>query len=234
LIEATPRRAHVEVPSDATVPAVSVRRVSRLFAGQAALAGVDLEVGGGEVVLVVGPNGAGKSTLLRVLATALVPTFGGGSVLGHDLVAGRRHIRARVEFLGHRTRLYDDLTPGEYLRFVDRLDGAGRGDAAVAAALARTGLAELRDERIRRFSQGTRQRVALARARLRRPDLLLLDEPYAGLDASAQDAVDDLVREATRERRTVLLATHDTDRGEALARRRIRIDAGRIVEDVRS
>ena len=212
-------------------PAVELQGVSRLFRGRAALAGIDLDVPNGQSVLVLGLNGAGKSTLLRVVGTLLVPTFGRGRVLGHDLVRDRAAIRARIELLGHRTRLYDDLTPLEYLRFVDRLDGRRSSGDAVAAALARTGLMDVRDERIRSFSHGTRQRVALARVRLRDPELLLLDEPFAGLDASAMDAVDALVAEAVAAGRTVMLATHDADRGAGLADRVVRIDGGRVVDD---
>jgi ABC-type multidrug transport system ATPase subunit len=212
--------------------AVVLRGVSRLFGGHAALVGVDLEVGAGEVVLVLGPNGAGKSTLLRLIATALVPTFGRGNVLGHDLVRDRTAIRARVELLGHRTRLYEDLTPAEYLRFVDRMDGRRSDDDAHPAALERTGLTEVRDVRMSTFSNGMRQRVAIARARLRRPDLLLLDEPYAGLDASAMDAVGEAIVEARERGGTVLVATHDARRGMAIADRVVHVDAGRVLDGV--
>jgi heme exporter protein A len=221
--------AGLSAPDDAVV----LRGVSRLFGGHAALVGVDLDVGAAEVVLVLGPNGAGKSTLLRVIATALVPTFGRGTVLGHDLVHERTAIRARVELLGHRTRLYEDLTPREYLRFVDRMDGRRSADDAYAAALGRTGLSEVRDVRISSFSNGMRQRVAIARAILRRPDLLLLDEPYAGLDADAMDAVGEAILEARERGATVLIATHDAQRGRAVADRVVHVEAGRVPDGVR-
>jgi heme ABC exporter ATP-binding subunit CcmA len=192
---------------------------------------VDLRVERGEVVLVRGPNGAGKSTLLRVVATALSPTYGGGSVLGFDLLRGRDEIRRRVELLGHRTRLYEDLTAAENLRFACAVTGAS--PAGVASTLERVGLADVADERVRGFSQGMRQRVAVARALLRSPELLLLDEPYAGLDTSARDAVDGAIAEAREEGRTVLLATHDTTRG-SLATRTVVMDGGRLVEEPRA
>jgi heme exporter protein CcmB len=167
--------------------------------------------------------------MLRLVATALSPTYGGGSVLGFDLVRERDEIRRRIELLGHRTRLYEDLTAEENLRFVCSLQGVDPG--LVPEALARVGLAVSAAERVRGYSQGMRQRVAVARALLRRPDLLLLDEPYAGLDEEAKEVVDEAVREAAREGRTVLLATHDPVRG-SMATRTLRMESGRILPDL--
>ncbi len=211
-------------------PAVALRSVTRVFGVTPAVVRVDLQVERGEVVLLRGPNGAGKSTLLRVVATALSPTYGGGEVLGFDLVRERERIRAHVELLGHRTRLYEDLTAAENLRFACQMTGVG--PEGVPAALERVGLADVTDERVRGFSQGMRQRVAVARALLRAPDLLLLDEPYAGLDVEARDAVDRAIEEARAAGRTVLLATHDETRG-SLATRTVVMDGGRLVEEPR-
>src|SRR5215472_2341164 len=110
--------------ADFTGPAVSLLRVSRAFASVPAVSRVSMEVARGEVVLLRGPNGAGKSTLLRIVATALSPTAGGGRVLGFDLLDGRREIRRRSELMGHRTRLYEDLTAIQNLRFAALLYGA--------------------------------------------------------------------------------------------------------------
>lgn len=206
--------------------AVHLVGVSRLFGSTPALIGVNLTLPLGEVVLVHGPNGAGKTTLLRILATALGPTYGGGTVLGFDLERQREEIRRRVELLGHRTRLYADLTARENLLFVAALQGLPGG--VVTAALERVGLAREGEERVGGFSHGMRQRLALARAFLRRPQLLLLDEPYAGLDDAGKSLVDQLIVEARTEGRTVVLATHDVSRGEFLADRAIAMDAGRI------
>jgi heme exporter protein A len=200
--------------------------VTRVFGVVPAVIRVDLVVAPGETVLLRGPNGAGKSTLLRVMATAVSPTYGSGRVLGFDLLRERDHIRRRVELLGHRTRLYEDLTAAENLRFACAMhsaDGAG-----IPEALERVGLADVAGERVRGFSQGMRQRLAVGRTILRRPDLLLLDEPYAGLDVEARDVVDEAVREARREDRTVVLATHDVAR-MGLATRTLHMDQGRIV-----
>ena len=136
-------------------------------------------------------------------------------MLGFDLVRDRERIRAHIELLGHRTRLYEDLTAAENLRFGVRHD-RDRRRPGVIDALDRVGLADVADERVRGFSQGMRQRVAVARALLREPDLLLLDEPYAGLDTSARRR--GRPGRSTRRRRagrTVILATHDVTRGGA-------------------
>lgn len=211
-------------------PAVSLQGVTRVFGVVPAVVRASLLVERGEVLLVRGPNGAGKSTLLRMLATAISPTYGSGSVLGFDLALEKQEIRRRTELMGHRTRLYEDLTAAENLRFACALHGLD--PAGVPEALERVGLTDAASERVGAFSQGMRQRVAVARALLRRPELLLLDEPYAGLDAGAKDVVDGAIRAAADEGRTVVLATHDPTRG-TLARRTVHMDGGRILPELR-
>ncbi|HKF77928.1 MAG TPA: heme ABC exporter ATP-binding protein CcmA [Candidatus Dormibacteraeota bacterium] len=205
--------------------AVRLRGVSRAFDLVPAMSRVDLEVDAGEVVLIRGPNGAGKSTLLRIVATALSPTAGTGQVLGFDLLSQREEIRRRTELVSHRTRLYEDLTALENLRFAATIHGAD--PCRAGAALERMGLARVSRETVRGFSQGMRQRLALARAVLRGPELLLLDEPYAGLDPEARELVDDLVTAARSEGRTVLLVTHGGAR-PGLATRSVLMRGGRL------
>lgn len=209
--------------------AVALRGVTRLFGALPGLVRVTLNVDRGETVWLCGPNGSGKSTLLRVIATALSPTFGEGTVLGHDLVAGRARIRAGTDLLGHRYRLYEDLTAAENLRFTAALHGLD--PAGVPAALDAVGMAEVADVRTGGFSQGMRQRLALARCRLRDPDLLLLDEPYAGLDSGARVVVDELLSGARERGRTILLASHEPP-PPALVGRTVSIDGGQIVKDM--
>jgi heme exporter protein A len=209
--------------------AVALSGVTRVFGAVPALVRVDLEVASGETVLIRGPNGAGKTTLLRLIATLLSPTYGTGSVLGFDLTAGRDEIRRRTELLGHHTRLYDDLSARENLAFTCAAGGT-RSDG-IPAALERVGLTWAADEPVGNYSQGMRQRVAVARTLLRSPDLLLLDEPFAGLDADAKGVVEATILEAKRERRTVVLATHDSG-VERMASRIVYMDGGRLVSGV--
>jgi ABC-type multidrug transport system ATPase subunit len=200
--------------------------VTRVFGFAPALLRVDLRVERGETLLVRGPNGAGKSTLLRLIATAISPTYGSGEVLGFDLARQRSEIRRRIELLGHRTRLYEDLTGLENLRFTSMLYGI---DPAIAPeTLAWAGLSDAAAERVRGYSQGMRQRLALARVGMRTPELLLFDEPYAGLDTEARSLVDEVIGEATASGRTVVLAAHDPALG-AVASRTLFMDGGRLL-----
>jgi ABC-type multidrug transport system ATPase subunit len=186
--------------------AVDLRGVTRLFGDTPALVRVDLAIERGEAVVLRGPNGAGKSTLLRIVATALSPTYGGGSVLGFDLADAREEIRRRSELLTHRTRLYEELTARENLELIADLLGIHHD--LVQGALERVALADVADERVRTFSAGMRQKVAVARAIVRDPELLLLDEPTTGLDDAARSAVDEMMLHASREGRTLVIATH--------------------------
>jgi heme exporter protein A len=205
--------------------AVHLSRVSRLFDGLAAISQVDLDVAAGEAVWLRGTNGSGKSTLLRVIATAISPTYGGGTVFGHDLTRGRAAIRAGTELVGHRTRLYDELTAAENLRFACDLHGLDAGGSA--AALDRVGLGEVADVRAGHFSQGMRQRLALARCLVRTPRLVLLDEPYAGLDPDARIVVDDLIAGARQQGRTVVIASHEPP-PDRFVDRAVVMDGGRL------
>jgi heme ABC exporter ATP-binding subunit CcmA len=211
-------------------PVVRFRSAVSLLGRFPALAGVDLDVSRGEIVLVQGPNGAGKTTLLRACAGLVPIARGEATVLGTDLTRDRRSIRRRVALLGHTGFLYDDLTVAENVRFATR--AAGRDAAAVGSALERLGLVRrLRDVAVGRLSAGQRRRTALAAVVARNAELWLLDEPHAGLDAAGRDLLDGLVRDAvTRDGATVVFASHELDRATALAGRVVTITGGRIHE----
>ncbi|TMK89418.1 MAG: heme ABC exporter ATP-binding protein CcmA [Actinobacteria bacterium] len=193
-----------------------------------ALAGVDLDVAAGEVVLMQGPNGAGKTTLLRMCA-GLVPVVDGeASVLGHDLRRDRRSVRRHVALLGHATGLYDDLTVADNLRFVARATRTA-SPVSVDDALSRLGLAgRLASVQAFRLSAGQRRRVAVAALLLRSADLWLLDEPHAGLDADGRERLDQLVADAAGAGTTVLVASHELDRARALASRVVTMAGGQV------
>jgi len=219
--------------SAASVPCVSVVRLNAVVAllGRfPALAGVDLDIDAGEVVLIQGPNGAGKSTLLRLCAGLLRLESGRAEVLGLDLSTSRAAVRRRVGLLGHDTALYDELTVKENLEFwaaASRVDHAG-----VAPALDRLGVSpRLHDVVVSKLSAGQRRRVALAGVVVRRPELWLLDEPHAGLDQSGRDLVDDLVVDAAGAGATVLMASHELDRTVDLASRTVVVSGGMVVAD---
>lgn len=212
------------------MPIIALEGVVALLGRFPALAGVDLTVDAGEIVLVQGPNGAGKSTLLRVCAGLQRIESGRAQVLDHDAVTDRAAIRRSVGLLGHDTALYDDLSVEENLRFWAR---ASRIDeAAVEGALDRLGVAaRLREVPVRHLSAGQRRRTALAAVVVRRPRLWLLDEPHAGLDQQGRDLIDELVRDAAAAGATVLLASHELDRTIDLASRHVTVAGGTITRD---
>lgn len=206
-------------------PVVHLRDAVALLGRFPALAGIDLEVRRGEVVLLRGPNGAGKTTVLRVCA-GLVPVVRGEAVvLGHDLRHDPRPVRRRVGLLGHATGLFDDLTVADNVAFWGRAYRARR--AEVEAALDAVGLSgRLRDVPVARLSAGQRRRTSIACLLARRPELWLLDEPHAGLDHDGRELLDDLVQRAVDAGATVLLASHDLERAEALAHRVVTLAGG--------
>lgn len=209
---------------------VRLRAAVALLGRFPALAGIDLAVEPGEVVLVQGPNGAGKSTLLRLCAGLLRLESGTGEVLGHDLGRDRGAVRRRVGLLGHDTALYDDLTVVENLDFWARASRAER--VAVGPALDRLGVADrLRSVPVRLLSAGQRRRVAIASVVVRRPELWLLDEPHAGLDRDGRLLVDALVSDAAAAGATVLVASHELDRTVGLATRAVTVAGGTITAD---
>jgi len=206
--------------------AVRLSRVTRLFDGLAAVSGVSLEIAHGERAWLRGWNGSGKTTLLRLIATAISPTFGGGSVLGFDLRTERSAIRARTDLLSHESRLYADLTAVENLRFACSLYDI---DPRLAqSALERVGLEEVAAVRAGKFSQGMRQRLALARCLMRAPALVLLDEPYAALDVDARIVVDEMLITAQASGQTIVVASHESPPGH-LIDREVTMDGGRVI-----
>ena len=208
-------------------PVVHLRGAVTVLGRFPALAGIDLEVAAGEIVLLRGPNGAGKTTLLRLCAGLLPVSRGTATVLGHDLADRRqaRALRRRVGLLGHATGLYDELTVADNVRFWGAAAGADTAD--VDAALRACGLdGRLADLLVARLSAGQRRRTALACLLSRRPELWLLDEPHAGLDHEGRDLLDGLVRQAVASGATVVLSSHELDRAEALAHRIVTIVGG--------
>jgi heme ABC exporter ATP-binding subunit CcmA len=193
------------------------------------LTGASLTVDPCEIVLLRGPNGAGKTSLLRACAGLLPVVLGTATVLGVDLTLDRRAVRPRVGLLSHANGLYDDLTVTENVRFWGRT--AGGSDDEVNAAMSELGLSgRLATVKVLKLSAGQRRRTALATVLARRPELWLLDEPHAGLDADGRDLIDDVLRRAAAAGATILFASHELDRAEPLATRVVRIDAGRVVQ----
>jgi heme exporter protein A len=190
-------------------PAAELRDVSRAYGERLALAGVSLTLPRGATLAVFGANGAGKTTLLRILATLLRPHGGSAVVLGRSLPREGWAVRGRVGLLGHEPLLYRDLTARENLRFHARLHevAASRIDAVLDAV----GMTDRADDELGELSRGMVQRIAVARAVLHDPPLLLLDEPWAGLDPAAVELLTPVIGRASGKTRVVV--THDVAGG---------------------
>lgn len=188
---------------------ISLEGVERRYGERVALSGVSVRVEEGQTLVVFGANGAGKTTLLRVLAGLLRPHAGDATVLDADLPDEAWKLRGNVGLLAHEPLLYRELTPRENLRFQARLHGvaADRVDAVLEAV----GMSGRGDDPVSELSRGMVQRVAAARAVLHDPPLLLLDEPWAGLDPAAVTRLAPLIGAASGKTRVVV--THDVSRG---------------------
>jgi len=208
---------------------VDVVDVTRRFGRRKALARVSLTAKRGDVIGLLGPNGAGKSTLLGVLSTLLRPTS--GDVRYGQHVSGRavgEAIRARIGLLGHDLFLYGDLTARENLTFFARMYGVT--DAArITTALERAGLADRADDRVGAFSRGLRQRLALERALIHQPRLVLLDEPFTGLDDDSTARLTARLASLREAGAIVVVATHDFETADGLVDRAACLANGRLV-----
>jgi heme exporter protein A len=215
-------------------PVVETRGLGRRFGSTPVLAGVDVRADGGEIVVVFGPNGAGKTTLVRILGTLLSPSSGTVRLFGEDAFGPRAGaLRRRLGLVTHETFLYPDLTADENLRYYGRLYGIGDGQARVDELLGWAGLADHRSRPVRAFSRGMGQRLALARALLHRPELLILDEPFSGLDRAGATAAEAALARLRANGGTALLTTHDVDRGMRLADRVYILHRGRVAWESR-
>lgn len=207
---------------------IQVEGLTKLYATSAALRSVTLDMAAGETLAVLGHNGSGKTTLLRILATLTRPTAGRGRIAGHDLVRERDRVRRLVAVVGHATHLYDDLTAGENLAFAEALAGRASGGERVARALAEVGLDGHAGTRVRSLSSGMRRRVALARAILREPRVLLLDEPFAGLDHDGAKRLEEHLHAFRAGGGTAVVVTHSLGRALAVADRVAILAGGRL------
>jgi heme exporter protein A len=190
--------------------AVRLVEVSRNFGRRRALNRVSLTARAGTITALLGPNGAGKSTLLAIASTLLSPSSGDVRYGDADARQGGSALRARIGLLAHDLYLYPELTAAENLRFFARVYGLTDVERRVGAALDRAGLAGRRDDSVAGFSRGMRQRLALERALIHDPRLVLLDEPFTGLDEAAREGLRVRLGEVRASGAIVLLTTHDT------------------------
>ncbi len=213
-----------------TTADLKVEDLARSFGHVRALRGVSFTVAPGEVLAIFGPNGAGKTTLLRLLAGVLRADRGSVRIAGSALLRGDPAQRRRIGLISHASLCYDGLTAAENLEFYARLYGLAAPREAAARALDSVGLADRASSPAGTMSRGMQQRLAIARALLHEPEIVLLDEPFTGLDQRAAGALREQLGRLRAERRTVVIVTHNLDEGLELATHVAIQVAGRFVE----
>jgi heme exporter protein A len=207
---------------------LGAKGIEKSYGRNRVLGGVTIDVREGDRYVLFGPNGAGKTTLLKVLSTIMRPDAGELRLFGAPPGGDLAPARARIGVLSHVPYLYDELTAWENLDFFARLYGVRGREDLVRAALKDMGLYHRAHDRVGTLSQGMRQRLGLARALLHNPDLVFLDEPYAGLDLAAQETLTDHIVRMSKAGRTVFAITHDMARGFAIATRVGALVGGRL------
>jgi heme exporter protein A len=207
---------------------IDIRKLVKAFGSRAVLKGVDLSVSEGEFLTLVGPNGAGKTTLMNVISTLTKPTGGQVHIAGYDLADGAVQLRRQMGLVSHKTLLYDDLSAEQNLRFYARMYDVPDADDRIETVLRQVGLWGRQRDPVRTYSRGMQQRLAIARAMLHEPPILLLDEPDTGLDQHAAAMLSELLHEVGATRRTVLMTTHNLERGLELGDRVAILARGRI------
>ena len=208
--------------------AIAVEGLEKSYRDWPVLWDLDLTVSWGESLALFGANGAGKTTLLRILSSSVRADAGTVRVAGWNLVRQTSEARRRIGVVGHRSFLYEDLTTRENLVYYARLYGVSDREAQVKAALERVGLSSRAGHRVRALSNGMQKRASIARAILHQPDVLLLDEPEAGLDRESRQMLGDLLAEWTAEGRSVAFTTHDIELGLAWGHRAAVLSGGRV------
>ncbi|MFC1873991.1 heme ABC exporter ATP-binding protein CcmA [Chloroflexota bacterium] len=220
----------MEEPNSVPQPlAFQVQGLTKSFGNHLALRGIELKVKPGESVVIFGPNGAGKTTLIKALATIMNPSSGEILVNGLNLKDNAEDIRRRIGVVTHHTFLYNNLTANENLEFYCRLYDVPQRKQRIEDVIAMLGMTSRLHDRVGTLSRGMQQRVSVARALLHKPAIMLLDEPETGLDQQAITMLWKALEMESEEKRTVIHATHNLERGLALCDRLLIVHQGKIV-----
>jgi len=218
-----------ETSSASQACVVEVQGLTKSFGNHPALRGIDLEVSCGDSVVIFGPNGAGKTTLIKVLATIMNPSSGRILVDGLSLKNNAEEIRRRIGVVTHQTFLYSNLTAYENLEFYSRMYDVPRRKERVQEVAEMVGMASRLHDRVGTLSRGMQQRLSIARSLLHRPAIMLLDEPEAGLDQQAVSMLWQALETEGEGKRSIILTTHNLERGLELGERLLILDKGTIV-----
>ncbi|MBI4180398.1 MAG: heme ABC exporter ATP-binding protein CcmA [Chloroflexi bacterium] len=211
---------------------VKVTGLTKSFGNQRALRGIDLEVRPGEFIVIFGPNGAGKSTLLNVLAGIINPSSGSILIGGRSLQDNAEEVRRQIGVVSHQTFLYGNLTAYENLEFYSRMYDVPRCEERIEEVAAIVGMTSRLHDRVSTFSRGMQQRISIARALLHKPAIMLLDEPETGLDQQAIAMLWETLHADGAEKRSIILTSHNLERGFELGERLLVLDKGKIVYEV--
>lgn len=221
----------VNVPN----PIIHLQGLTKSFGHHLVLRNIDLEVAKGEFLTLFGPNGAGKTTLIRIVASLTRPTAGKVLIDGQDTSRIATGARRHLGLIAHNPLLYGDLTPDENLRFFARMYDVSDAEVKISEVLEQVGLTVRRRDPVRTFSRGMVQRLAIARAILHDPQIMLLDEPYTGLDLQAADMLRSVLENLALSNRTVILTTHNLEQGLEMCDRAAILNRGKIAwEGVRA
>ena len=210
---------------------ISIQNLHKSFGRKRILRDMNLEVKKGEFIALFGPNGAGKTTLIKILATLARPTSGTIDINGYDLHEDSIEIRRSIGVLSHNPLLYDDLTMKENLVFYSRMYGLNKKNKEILGLIKSVGLLHRANDKVGEFSRGMRQRAAVARVVLHDPPVLLLDEPYTGLDFKAWDMLNSMLKDYHEKGKTILLITHNVDLGYENAGRLAILANGKVAFD---
>jgi len=210
---------------------IQLKKVVKSFGSRVVLRGVDLTINAGDFVTLMGANGAGKTTLLHIVASLSRPSLGEVLINGYRLAEAANELRRFIGLVSHKTLLYDDLSAYQNLRFYAHMYDVPNAAARIETVLNQVNLWPRRHDPVRTYSRGMQQRLAIARAILHNPPILLLDEPDTGLDQHAADMLGELLAAVDISQRTILMTTHNLDRGLSLGNRLVILAKGQIALD---
>ena len=210
---------------------ISVKHVSKFFGDKQALRDISFNIQQGEYAALLGVNGAGKTTLIRILSTLAKPTSGQVEISGFSAKKNPQSVRQHIGIVSHYTFLYDDLSAEENLKFYAKMYFVENAEKRINHLLKQVNLSNRRYDLVRTFSRGMQQRLALARAILHQPKILLLDEPFTGLDVNASAMLSELLDNFIQKDSTVLITTHDIDFARSTASRILVIKNGIFIAD---
>jgi heme exporter protein A len=212
---------------------IEVRKLLKTFGHRVVLRGVDLTINEGDFVTLLGANGAGKTTLMHLIANLSKPTAGDILINGYRLAEAAGQLRRFMGLVSHKTLLYNDLTANQNLRFYAKMYDISNPAERIEEVLTQVGLWERRNDPVRTYSRGMQQRLAIARSILHNPPILLLDEPDTGLDQHAAGMLGELLTAVGISQRTILMTTHNLERGLSLGSRIVILSKGKIAYDTR-